>query len=186
VKRSGINSGVTTSSAAPASERFRTVQAISLSANSIEPPSECGAERCSGARPSARYRPSRRPPASAAPNPRPRPGRPQVARPWSDWRPSDCRDLDRRESRKLRHSAWNRWRRETSNLCSRSKPPNHQPGAKPPKVGGLGVTPIPRWGRLCFGDRKPGRPVRMPTIKPSSGRAIPRSLRLMRRRFLKA
>jgi hypothetical protein len=114
-------------------------------------------------------------------------GRPRRARrptrDWSDWRPSDCRDLDRRESRKLRHSAWNRWRRETSNLCSRSKPPNHQPGAKPPKVGGLGVTPIPRWGRLCFGDRKPGRPVRMPTIKPSSGRAIPRSQRLMRRRF---
>jgi hypothetical protein len=61
------------------------------------------------------------------------------------------------KSGKLGDAAWNPWPRETSNRCSRSSPPNHQPGAKPPKVGGLGVTPIPRWGRLCFRARKDPR-----------------------------
>jgi len=55
---------------------------------------------------------------------------------------------------KLDDTAWNCWRRKTSNLCSRSSPQTTSREQKPPKVGGLGVTPIPRWGRLCFGASK--------------------------------
>jgi hypothetical protein len=85
---------------------------------------------------------------------------------------------DARESGKLRDSAWNRWRRETSNLCSRSKPPNHQPGAKPPKVGGLGVNPYPALGPFVFWRSRgvaPGANADHQTIKRSCNCTQPKA-----------
>ena len=39
------------------------------------------------------------------------------------------------------------------------KPPNHQPGVKPPKVGGLGVTPYPALGPFVLWRREKARRV---------------------------